>query len=72
MILDHEKLGHAFTFMKDLASVVISNFLPKTLIWNKMVLLASNSLKLVGLVVNLLKKTFSKNIYQYSFLYTIL
>ena len=32
MILDHEKLGHAFTFMKDLASVVISNFLPKTLI----------------------------------------
>ena len=32
MILDHEKLGCTFTFMKDLASVVISNFLPKTLI----------------------------------------
>ena len=41
--------------MKDLASVVTLRLLLKTLIRNKMVLLASNSLKLAGLAVNLQK-----------------
>ena len=41
--------------MKDLASVVTLRLLLKTLIWNKMALLASNSLKLAGLAVNLQK-----------------
>ena len=69
MTLDHTKLEHAFTFRKDLANVVTLSFLLKTLIGNKMAFLASNSLKPAWLVVNLLKKTISKNIYQ--FLYTI-
>ena len=47
-------------------------FSTKNLIWNKIAFLASDSLKLAGLAVNLLKKTISKKIYQYSFLYTIL
>ena len=72
MILDNAKLGGTFIFMKDLASVVTLIFLLKTSIWNKMVFLESNSLKLVGLAVNPLKETISKDIYQYSFLYAIL
>ena len=60
MILDHAKLGHIFSFMKDLASIVTLNFLPKTLISNKMAFPASNSLKLAGLVINQLKKAISK------------
>ena len=72
MILDHAKLGLTFTFMKDFASVVTLSFLPKTLIWNKMAFLASNSLKLAGLAVNPLKKTIFKNIYQYSNIYQYL
>ena len=72
MILDNAKLGGAFIFMKDLACVVTLIFLPKTSIWNKMVFLESNSLKLVGLAVNPLKETISKDINQYSFLYAIL
>ena len=55
MILDYAKLGRAFNLMKDLASVVTLRLLLKTLIRNKMVLLASNSLKLAGLAVNLQK-----------------
>ena len=50
MILDHAKPGHPFTFIKDVASVVTLGFLMKTLIWNKMVFLESNYLKLAGLV----------------------
>ena len=72
MILNYAKLGHVFTLLKDLASVVTLSFLLKTLIWNKMAFLASNSTKPAGLEVNLLKKTICKNIYQSSFLYTIL
>ena len=33
MILDHAKLGCAFTFMKNLTSIVTLSFLRKTLIW---------------------------------------
>ena len=33
MILDHAKLGCAFTIMKDLTKVVTLSFLRKTLIW---------------------------------------
>ena len=55
MILDYAKLRRVFTLMKDLASVVTLRLLLKTLIQNKMVLLASNSLKLAGLAVNLQK-----------------
>ena len=55
MILDYAKLRRVFTLMKDLASVVTLRLLLKTLIRNKMVLLASNSLKLAGLAVNLQK-----------------
>ena len=55
MILDYAKLRRVFTLMKDLASVVTLCLLLKTLIRNKMVLLASNSLKLAGLAVNLQK-----------------
>ena len=72
MILDHANLGRGFTFKKDLGSVATLSFLPKTLIWNEMAFLESNSLKLAGQAVNPLKKTISKNIYQCSFLYTIL
>ena len=31
MILDHAKLGRAYTFMKDLGSIANLRFLPKTL-----------------------------------------
>ena len=55
MILDYAKLRRVFTLMKDLASVVTLRLLLNTLIRNKMVLLASNSLKLAGLAVNLQK-----------------
>ena len=50
MILDHVKPGQPFTFIKDLASIVTLGFLMKTLIWNKMAFLESNSVKLAGLV----------------------
>ena len=72
MILDHAKLGSAFTFMKYLTSIVTLRFLLKTLTSNKMAFLTSNVLKLAGLSVNPLKKTISKNIYQYTFLFAIL
>ena len=46
--LDHAKLGHAFTLMKDLASVDTLSSLPKTLPnnCNNIAFLAPNSLKL--------------------------
>ena len=45
-------------------------FLPKTLIWNKSLFQASNSLNLAELVVNNLMKCSSKKNYQYSFFYS--
>ena len=54
MILNQEKLGrigHAVSFMKYLAHLVSSIFLPKTLTWDAMAFLASNLLKLPDLVV---------------------
>ena len=70
IILNHLKPGHAVNFTNHLASVVSLIFLLKTLIEIKS-LLPSNSLKLAELMVNELKKTFSENIYQYSFVYPI-
>ena len=46
------KLGHAVTFVKYPASVVSLMFLTKTLIWNKITFLASNSMNLAELVAN--------------------
>ena len=54
------KLGCAVTFMKYLASVVSLIFLSKILIWNKITLPASNSLKFTELVENDLMKSTSK------------
>ena len=56
MILDHIKLGCTITLMKDLAGIYSWSFLPKSLIWNETAFLASNLLKLAGMVVNQLKK----------------
>ena len=69
MTLNHVKLGRAVTFMKYLASVVSLTFLPKTLIWNKITFLASNSLNFAKLVENELMKSISKKINQYSFFF---
>ena len=44
------KLGRRVTFMKHLAGVVSLIFLAKTLIWNKITLLASNMLNIAGLI----------------------
>ena len=44
------KLGRRVTFMKHLAGVVSLIFLAKTLIWNKINLLASNMLNFAELV----------------------
>ena len=71
MTLNRVKLGRAVTFMKYLASVVSLIFLAKTLIWNKITFPPSNSLNLVELVVNEPMKSIYKNIYQYSFFYSI-
>ena len=48
-------LGRAITLVKQLTNIVVLMFLPKTLIWNKTALLASNSLNFPELVVNELK-----------------
>ena len=71
MTLNRVKLGRAVTFMKYLASVVTLIFLSKTLIWNKMMFPASNSLNFAELVENELMKNISKKFYQYSFFYPI-
>ena len=60
MTLNFLKLGHTVTFMKYLASVVALIFLPKTLIWNKILFRLSNLLNLAELVVNKLKNSISK------------
>ena len=59
MTLNRVKLGRAVTFMKYLASVVTLIFLPKTLIWNKIMFPASNSLSFAELVENDLMKNIS-------------
>ena len=60
MTLNRVKLGHAFTFMKYLASVVSLTFLPKTLIWNKTRFRVANSMNLAELVANKFTKGISK------------
>ena len=60
MTLNRVKLGRAVTFMKYLASVVTLIFLSKTLIWNKIMFPASNSLNFAELVENELMKNISK------------
>ena len=67
MILNHIKLVRSGTFMKYRASIVSLIFLPKTLNWNKITFLASNSLNLAELVANELMENICKTIYQYSF-----
>ena len=71
MTLNYVKPGRVVTFMKYLASVVCSIFLPKTLIWNKITFQLSNLLNLAELVVNEFKKSISKKIYQYSFFFLV-
>ena len=71
MTLNRVKLRRAVTFMKNLASVVSLIFLPKTLIWNKIIFPASDSLNFAELVETELTKSISKNFYQYSFFYRI-
>ena len=60
MTLNRLKLGCAVTFMKYLASLVFLIFLPRTLIWNKIMFLASNSLNFAELMENELMKSISK------------
>ena len=68
MTRNRVKLGRAVTFMKYLTSVVSLIFIAKTVIWNKITLLASNSLNLAELVVNKpMNSIYNKKIYQYSF-----
>ena len=62
MALNQVKVNHAITFMKYLARAVSLIFLPKTLIWNKILFPASNSLNFAELVENeLMKSIFKKN-----------
>ena len=56
MIINHMKLQCPVTFMKCHAGGVSQIFLPKTLILNKTVFLASTSLNLVELAGSELKK----------------
>ena len=67
MILDHVKLDRAVVFTKYIASVVSLVFLQKTLIWNKIVLPVSNSMKVIELLENKLEITCSEGIQQYCF-----
>ena len=69
MTLNRVTLGRAVTFMKYLASVVSLIFLAKTLIWNKIIFPASNSLNLAEMMVNEPVKSIYKKIYQNQFLY---
>ena len=71
MTLNRVKLRRAFTFMIYFASIVPLIFLPKTLIWNKMTFLTSNSLNFAELVENELKKIIPQKIYQHTFFYPI-
>ena len=54
--LDRVKIGHAFNFMKYLASVVSLTFLPKTLILNKITFRIANAMNLVELTGRISKK----------------
>ena len=72
MVFDNAKIGRAFNFMKGFASEVTLSFLQKLLTWSIMAFMASNFLKLAGLVANPLKKAISKEIFQYSFFYAFL
>ena len=56
MTLNRVKLGRTVTFMRYRAGIVSLIFLPKTLNWNKITFLASNSLNLEELVLNELMK----------------
>ena len=58
MILDGIKLDRADIFSKYIGNVFPLVFPPKNLIWNKMVLPVSNSLKVLEFVGNELDKTF--------------
>ena len=60
MTLNREKLGHTVTFMKYLSGIVSLTLLPKTLNWNKITFLASNSLNRPELMVNWLTKNVFK------------
>ena len=71
MTLNRLKQGGAATFMKNIASLVSLIFLPKTLIWNKIMFQLSNSLNLAELVVNELTESISKKTCQYFFFYSI-
>ena len=71
MTLNGVKLGCAVTFMKYLASVTPLIFSAKVLIWNEIKFQLSHSLKLAELVVNEFMKSIFKEIYQYSFFYSI-
>ena len=59
MTLNSVNLGHTVTFMKYFASVVSLIFLPKTLIWHKIMFSASNSLNFAELAENELMKSIS-------------
>ena len=60
MTFNRVKLGCAFTLMKYLANAVSLIFLRKTLIWNKIMCPASNSVNFALLVQNQLMKSISK------------
>ena len=62
MTLNCLKLRRVVTFMKYLASVVSLIFLAKTLIWNKIMLPASNFLNFAELVENESLKSIYKQI----------
>ena len=59
MNFNRVKIWCAVTFTKNLASVVILIFLLKTLIWNKIMFPALNSLNFAELVENELMKSIS-------------
>ena len=59
------KLEHIVIFVNYTASIVLLIFPAKTLIWNKMVLPASNSLHVLDMVENELEKTLSKSIERF-------
>ena len=62
MILVHAKLERVVVLFKYIARVVPLISQSKILIWNKMVLLASNSMGVLELPDNELEKTFSEDI----------
>ena len=71
MTFNRVKLGLAVAFMKYLVSVVSLIFLPETLISNKIMFPASNSLNIAEHMVNEPMESIYKKIFQYSFFYSI-